>query len=200
MLREHAGAAPPGLPPAWISEAVQDLYGYAPGQQLELPLGGRAQRFFVAGVWRDYARPAVRWSSLGPDYIAATGDFARPPRLDLARRDCERQRRSTPASAPRSAMPPRFELISSTELRERSLAAFDRAFVITYALEAVAVLIRPARRQRRRELHCAGAPRAVRHAAAPGHAAASSAVDVRRRRRRAERDRGAVRTVARRAC
>ena len=35
----------------------------------------------------------------------------------------------------------RFELISTPQLRERSLLLFDRAFAITYALEAIAVLI-----------------------------------------------------------
>ena len=34
-----------------------------------------------------------------------------------------------------------LELISTDELRERSLQLFDRAFAITYALEAIAVLI-----------------------------------------------------------
>src|SRR6266404_6060426 len=44
--------------PAWISEALQDIYGYTLGSQIDLPLDGRRQRFTVAGVWRDYARPA----------------------------------------------------------------------------------------------------------------------------------------------
>jgi len=34
-----------------------------------------------------------------------------------------------------------YELLSSPELRERSLQAFDRAFLVTYALEAIAVLL-----------------------------------------------------------
>ncbi len=41
---------------AWISEALQDLYGYEVGDRLVLPLAGRMQPFTVAGVWRDYAR------------------------------------------------------------------------------------------------------------------------------------------------
>src|SRR6185295_18861721 len=43
-------------PPAWVSEAMVDLYGAQVGRELVLPLAGRNQRFFVAGVWRDYAR------------------------------------------------------------------------------------------------------------------------------------------------
>jgi putative ABC transport system permease protein len=43
----------------------------------------------------------------------------------------------------RAALAPdnQLELISNPQLRERSLEAFDRAFLITYGLEAVAVLI-----------------------------------------------------------
>ena len=43
-------------PPAWVNEAVEAIYGYTPGQRIELPLAGARQRFVVAGVWRDYAR------------------------------------------------------------------------------------------------------------------------------------------------
>ena len=34
-----------------------------------------------------------------------------------------------------------LEIMTSTALRERSLRIFDRAFAITYALEAIAVII-----------------------------------------------------------
>src|SRR5690606_42010581 len=30
-------------PSVWISEAIADLYGWAPGRRVELPLAGRAQ-------------------------------------------------------------------------------------------------------------------------------------------------------------
>ena len=74
------------------------------------------------------------------DYLAATGDHSategsiwREPHTSTAAIE----------SAIRRALAPNdtLELISSPELRERSLMAFDQAFLITYALEAVAVLI-----------------------------------------------------------
>ena len=43
-------------PAIWISEAMQDLYGWRPGQRVDLPLAGRAVAVIVAGVWRDDAR------------------------------------------------------------------------------------------------------------------------------------------------
>ena len=42
----------------WISEALQDLYGYRPGMKIDVPIDGRRQSLEVAGVWRDYARTA----------------------------------------------------------------------------------------------------------------------------------------------
>ena len=43
-------------PPVWVTEAMVELYGVRPGQDLELPLAGQMEPFTVVGVWRDYAR------------------------------------------------------------------------------------------------------------------------------------------------
>jgi putative ABC transport system permease protein len=135
--RELAGQ---NLPPAWISEAVQDRYGYRAGQQLSLPLKGRTRDFFIAGVWRDYVHPGGAIVIRREDYIAATSDESateisiwRAPHTDAA----------VLAAAIRAALGPgeAFDLISSDEIRERSLRAFDRTFLVTYALEAIAVLV-----------------------------------------------------------
>lgn len=140
LLAESSHPAPPGMPPAWVSEAVQDLYDIAPGSILDLPLNGRSHAFFVAGVWRDYVRSTGAVVIRRADYEALTGDRAATEasiwtdeRTDPAALSARIRDVLGGASA--------FELISSPELRERSLAAFDRAFAITYALEAVAVLL-----------------------------------------------------------
>jgi putative ABC transport system permease protein len=65
---------PPGARPVWISEAMSDLYRLAPGQTLQLPLGGRAHAFFIAGIWRDYANQTGSAIVRLPDYRALTGD------------------------------------------------------------------------------------------------------------------------------
>ncbi len=139
LVAQSSGAAPPGLPPAWISEAIRDLYGYAPGQLLQLPLAGRQHRFYVAGIWRDYARSSGAVIIRRTDYMAATGDrAATEASIWRAAPDA-----AALAAAIRATLSDAetFELISSPELRERSLAAFDRAFAVTYALEAAAVLL-----------------------------------------------------------
>ena len=140
LLREAPPPAGAPLPPAWISEAVQDLYGLRPGQLLELPLDGRISRFFIAGIWRDYVRSAGAIVIRRQDYLSSTGDASanyasiwRQP--DSSESAIEAQIRAA------LGVGAALEIISSPELRERSLMAFDRAFVITYALEAVAVLI-----------------------------------------------------------
>ena len=140
LLRAAQQPAPAGTKPAWISEAVQDLYRLQPGERLQLPLDGRLQSLFIAGVWRDYVRSEGSIVIARADYIAATGD-ASANEGSLWRRP----QVSPPAlaSAVRAALPfgDALELIGSEQLRERSLVLFDRAFGITYALEGIAVAI-----------------------------------------------------------
>jgi len=81
LVRSFKLPLPANAEPAWISEALQDLYGYELGGRIEAALRTR---------------------------------FARGDSL---------------------------EILTSTALRERSLQIFDRAFAITYALEAIAVII-----------------------------------------------------------
>jgi putative ABC transport system permease protein len=127
-------------PAAWISEALQDLYGYKIGDALEIPLAGRTHEFMIAGVWRDYARLSGSVVVSRQAYTAATGDeTANEGSLWL----------NTGADADTVAGKLRqtvgngdaLEITTSTALHERSLRIFDRAFAITYALEVIAVII-----------------------------------------------------------
>jgi putative ABC transport system permease protein len=126
--------------PAWISEALQDLYGYKLGGPIDLPLAGRTRRFTVAGVWRDYARTSGSVVISRQAYLAATGD-------DSANEGSVWLNTGASAALTEAALRARFargdtlEILTSTALRERSLRIFDRAFAITYALEAIAVII-----------------------------------------------------------
>ncbi len=147
LIRSARAPPPAGVPPAWISEAIHDLYGYEPGLVIELPLGGQRRRFFVAGIWRDYARAFGAVVITRPAYIAATRDtdanegsvWLKPGSSPAS---VESSLRKALAGRPSAADPGgAFEILTSTALRERSLRIFDRAFAITYALEAVAVLI-----------------------------------------------------------
>ncbi len=140
LLQSSPSQPPSTAQPAWISEAVQDLYGYKPGDAVDLPLAGRWQRFTVAGVWRDYARISGSIVISRRDYVAATGDVSANEGsvwLD-AGSSAARTEAALRAQFPRGDS---VEIVTSAALRERSLQIFDRAFAITYALEAIAVII-----------------------------------------------------------
>ena len=130
--------------PAWISEELADLYRYKLGERIELPLEGHIRRFTVAGIWRDYARASGAVVMTRTAYIEASGDRnANEGSLWLGA--------STTAAAAAAAVravlatsargSASLEILTSSALRERSLKIFDHAFAITYALEAIAVII-----------------------------------------------------------
>jgi putative ABC transport system permease protein len=140
LVRSDERPLQPNTEPAWISEALQDLYGYKLGDRIDLPLAGRTQRFSVAGIWRDYARTSGSIVISRQAYLAATGDGS-------ANEGSIWLNTGANAALTEAALRTRFargdslEILTSTALRERSLQIFDRAFAITYALEAIAVII-----------------------------------------------------------
>ena len=132
---------PPGAPPAaWVNEAMVDLYGFTPGRVVTLPIAGRDASFFVAGVWRDYGRPHGAVQIDSRTYEALTGD-RRATTLALWLHD------NADAAAVREALKralpggDRLEIGSAAEIRRASLAAFDRTFAVTYALELAGIAI-----------------------------------------------------------
>ena len=132
-------AAHHALPSAWVSEAVADLYDLQAGARLMLPLGGLAREFTVAGVWRDYARQhgAV---VIEPDVYRGFGGDERAH--DVAVTLAPGASRDEVARAGAALFAPgRVEIVRPGELRARSLALFDRTFLVTYLMEAVAILI-----------------------------------------------------------
>ena len=128
-----------GAPPVWISESLQDLYGYKLGAEITLPLNGK-HSYFVAGIWRDYARLSGSVVMSRRTYTDATGDFGASEVSLWAKDGADLEKI---AATLRQALPDAAsaEIITSAALRERSLRIFDRAFIITYALEAIAVAI-----------------------------------------------------------
>jgi putative ABC transport system permease protein len=124
----------------WINEAARDLNGWKAGDRITLPIGGKPIQVVVAGVVRDYART---WgAALMPteDYRALTGEtrvndlaLHLEPGTDMQRMQ----------AAIRAALPDASALAmeDAAGLLRRSLALFDRSFAITYALEAIAIVI-----------------------------------------------------------
>jgi putative ABC transport system permease protein len=136
-LVEKLGALPQR--PLWVSEAVEDIYGFKPGDEIALPLLGREHRFVVAGVFRDYARQHGALLVDRGQYIALTGD-ARVN--DAAVWVAPASTRSELMQAVRR-LPggEQLDVADSGEIRALSLRIFDRSFAVTYAMEAVAVLV-----------------------------------------------------------
>ncbi|MDW8467616.1 MAG: ABC transporter permease [Burkholderiales bacterium] len=135
----RTNAATLGPPPAWISEAVQDARGWRAGDRIELPLAGRSHPFVVAGIWRDDARQHGAIVIEREVYVALTGDRrANDAALWLAPGAtpdaAERALRALPGGA-------LLDVAGPGEIRAVSLAIFDRTFAVTYALEAVAMLV-----------------------------------------------------------
>lgn len=148
-LVDAALAAPPGRTAIYISEAVVDLYGLqpgmdwpalsrsfsAPGQEGQAPKAP----FFIAGVWRDYARQSGAVALDLTAYQHLSGD-ARPSDLAVwprAGADLATLRQATEALAADGAPP--LEWVSADAIRARSLHIFDRSFAVTYWLQAVAI-------------------------------------------------------------
>jgi putative ABC transport system permease protein len=130
---------PQDPPPAWVSEAAADRFGWRVGDTIRLPLAERLEPFTVAGVWRDYARQQGAIAIERTVYARLTGDsWVNDAALWLARdtraADIERALRAMPGGD-------RVDVATPGELRAVSLRIFDRTFAVTYALEAVAVLI-----------------------------------------------------------
>ena len=133
--------ARPGDPPElWVSEIAADIYGFRPGRIVDIPLAGRIRRFRIAGVWRDYGRQQGALVLDRDTYVALTGDrkvndgglflAAGTPRETVARLVAQR----VPGGD-------RLEITLPADIRSRSLRTFDRTFAVTYALEAVALVI-----------------------------------------------------------
>ncbi|MBA4110755.1 MAG: ABC transporter permease [Leptothrix sp. (in: Bacteria)] len=128
----------------YVSEAMVDLHGAAPGRTLMLPLraGQAPVRAFVRGVWRDYARQQGAIVIDQADYQSLTGDEGIN---DLALWLAPEARTPDVQSAIRRAAQARglagqlIEFAEPRQIRETTLRIFDRSFAVTYWLQAVAI-------------------------------------------------------------
>lgn len=134
--------APAGLTPVLISEPLARRWSLQAGDRVSLdPIRPDPQgSLFVEGVWRDYARQhgaiaidGVRWHALTGEH--GLTDLAVWPTASAdADTLPERLRGLSPALQP-------LEWRSAQEIRALSLRIFDRSFAVTYALEAIALLV-----------------------------------------------------------
>jgi putative ABC transport system permease protein len=140
MMRTAADAADPAATPVWINEAAADLFALQAGDAIEFELAGRPVAASVRGVWRDYEHQNGAIVMDRNAYLELSGDraintvwFWLDDATDTA----------TLGNAIRDLLPPgtAHDMRTPRELRQLSLAAFDRTFAITYLLEMVAVTI-----------------------------------------------------------
>jgi putative ABC transport system permease protein len=140
MVLVGPGAQPPaGAMPAWVSEAMLDLYGAKVGATLSIPINGRLRQFFIAGAWRDYSNQSGSVQIRLPDYRALSGDqdvsdaaIWTQPGMTAAQ--VEGRVRALPFGAA-------LQFAQPGQIRATSLKIFDRSFAVTYLLEAIAIAI-----------------------------------------------------------
>ncbi len=139
---------PPGQIAIYVSEPMVDLYGAKPGTTFTpllktfeaLPQAAPAPpaTFFVAGVWRDYARQFGAISLEQADFVRLTGDASVN---DLALWLGDGAREADVQQAIRALSDAPLEFSSVSQIRATSLKIFDRSFAVTYWLQAVAIAI-----------------------------------------------------------
>jgi putative ABC transport system permease protein len=170
---------PPGQIGIYVSEAVVDLHGAQLGQPfpdlykafrpLALVNKDLVAPFFVAGVWRDYARQSGAIAMARADFVRLTGDerandlalwltdptqvevleqalrdLASDPRVTVAGRikaPPSKDPRVEDAATSRADQGSVLEFGTAAQIRRTSLRVFDRSFAVTYWLQAVAVAI-----------------------------------------------------------
>jgi putative ABC transport system permease protein len=120
----------------FASEAMAELHGAQIGRELLLPgIGPAGTRFFVAGIWRDYARQHGSLVLDVADYQRLTGDRSINDLAIHLAPDAPADLRSRLEQASGGL----YELSSAQDIRQISLDIFDRSFAVTYWLQAVAI-------------------------------------------------------------
>ncbi len=139
---------PPGQIGIYVSEPMVDLYGARPGttfaplskafRPLDQSTSAQAATFFVAGVWRDYARQFGAISMEQADFVRLTGD---EQVNDMALWLQDGAQEAAVQEAVRALLDAPLEFSSVGQIRAISLKIFDRSFAVTYWLQAIAIAI-----------------------------------------------------------
>jgi putative ABC transport system permease protein len=151
-LVAQALPAPRGTVAIYVSEAMVDLYGAQVGTefaplQTALASASGVPRFFVAGVWRDYARQFGTIAIDQSDFASWSKDgrvndlalWLAPQAEASAVEGALRALANTLADTPGGGADQLLEFGSAQQIRRISLQIFDRSFAVTYWLQAVAI-------------------------------------------------------------
>ena len=129
----------PGRDRAIVSEPFANKHGVRPGDVIALPVGERTARLTVAGVYYEYS------SSQGYVIVDRTTLLRYLPAQPVtnaavyvaAGADPEAVRRGLQLRTAGMGI----EIAANRDLRRSSMRVFDRTFAITWALEAVAIVV-----------------------------------------------------------
>ncbi|MES2190245.1 MAG: FtsX-like permease family protein [Pseudomonadota bacterium] len=143
---------PEGQVAIYVSEAMVDLYGARPGTvfrplsaSFSSSFGAASQPvFFVAGVWRDYARQFGAIAMERRDFERLTSDtrvndlaiWLEPNAIGS-----EVEQAVRTLADQQSGAGGLIEFASTQQIRAISLKIFDRSFAVTYWLQGVAIAI-----------------------------------------------------------
>lgn len=131
-------AIPANAIPIWPSEVAAGTYKLRVGQTMTLPLATASPlQVFIAGIWRDYGRPQGAIVIERARYVALTGEHA----ADDAALWFERADDAGRVTAALDWLGEQVRITTPGEIKRLSVRIFDRTFAVTYALEAIAVLI-----------------------------------------------------------
>jgi len=129
----------PGRDRAVVSEPFANKHGISAGDTIALPLGGGTVRLTVAGIYYEYSSSQgyviVDRATLGkylPVQPATNVAVYLPRNADPEKVRRVPQRRTAGMGVAISA---------NRDLRRNSMQVFDRTFAITWALEAVAIIV-----------------------------------------------------------
>ncbi|WP_432731926.1 FtsX-like permease family protein [Variovorax sp. W6] len=139
---------PEGQIGIYVSEPMVELYGAKPGTvfaPLSAAMGKAQASFFVAGVWRDYARQFGAITMDARDYESVTGEhnvsdvalWLAPGAPESAVQAAVRELAARQGDSSAGSV----EIASVGQIRTTSLRIFDRSFAVTYWLQAVAIAI-----------------------------------------------------------
>lgn len=147
---------PAGAIGIYVSEAMSDLYAaklgenFAPLQQAfaktDLQLAGGTPPFFVAGVWRDYARQFGTIALDSADYARLRADthvndmaLWLKPDANVQTVQQDLRALAEQGAGSHSGAGQLLEFSSAAQIRATTMRIFDRSFAVTYWLQAVAV-------------------------------------------------------------
>ena len=169
LVGEPVTVATGAPPPIWVNEAMVDLYGFAFGKTIELPLAGKVDRLHRRGrVARLRALARRRRHRARPLHRPHRRPH-RDQRRAVARAGSRLSRALSAAIARDIPGGSRLDIAAPGEIRDLSLKAFDRTFAIDLCART--------RRGRHRAVRTVvvvrragpGAPARVRLAAPPRH-------------------------------